>query len=84
MRRSRRAAIDGGIAIDPPADRDPMTTLLRYGLIGAGMMGGEHMRNLASIPGSRVVALSDPDPGSCAAPAGPWWRSAAISSTSCG
>ena len=41
-----------------------MTDLLRYGIIGAGMMAGEHMRNLAIIPGSRVTALSDPDPGS--------------------
>ncbi|MBL8571866.1 MAG: Gfo/Idh/MocA family oxidoreductase [Phreatobacter sp.] len=46
-----------------------MTEPLRYGLVGAGMMGGEHMRNLAIIPGSRVVALSDPDAGSRAASA---------------
>lgn len=51
-----------------------MTTQLRYGLIGAGMMGGEHMRNLAIIPGSRLAALSDPDPGSRAAAA----RAAAV------
>lgn len=39
---------------------------LRYGLIGAGMMGREHLRNLALIPGSTLVALGDPDPGSVA------------------
>jgi predicted dehydrogenase len=33
---------------------------LRYGLIGAGMMGREHIRNLALIPGSEIVAISDP------------------------
>ena len=41
-----------------------MATMLRYGLIGAGMMGREHVRNLALIPGSRVTAYSDPDAGS--------------------
>jgi myo-inositol 2-dehydrogenase / D-chiro-inositol 1-dehydrogenase len=47
-----------------------MTTPLRYGIIGAGMMAREHVRNLALIPGSMVTALSDPDLGSqqsCAA-----------------
>ncbi len=38
---------------------------LRYGLIGAGMMGREHVRNLALIPGAMVTAISDPDIGSC-------------------
>lgn len=33
---------------------------LRYGLIGAGMMGREHIRNLGLIPGSHLVALADP------------------------
>lgn len=33
---------------------------LRYGLIGAGMMGREHIRNLALVPGSHLVAISDP------------------------
>ncbi len=41
-------------------------TLLRYGLIGAGMMGREHLRNLALIPGSALAAFSDPDAGSAA------------------
>jgi myo-inositol 2-dehydrogenase / D-chiro-inositol 1-dehydrogenase len=41
-----------------------MAEILRYGLIGAGMMGREHLRNLALIPGSRITALSDPDEGS--------------------
>jgi myo-inositol 2-dehydrogenase / D-chiro-inositol 1-dehydrogenase len=37
---------------------------LRYGLIGAGMMGREHVRNLALVPGAVVTAVSDPDAGS--------------------
>jgi len=41
-----------------------MTETLRYGLIGAGMMGREHVRNLQLIPGSQVTALADPDEGS--------------------
>jgi myo-inositol 2-dehydrogenase / D-chiro-inositol 1-dehydrogenase len=41
-----------------------MDEVLRYGLIGTGMMGREHARNLAIIPGSRITALSDPEEGS--------------------
>ena len=33
---------------------------LRYGIIGTGMMGHEHVRNLALVPGAEVVAYSDP------------------------
>ncbi len=50
-----------------------MATTLRYGIIGAGMMAREHVKNLALIPGSTVTALADPDAGSraaCAAAAG--------------
>ncbi|WP_172297327.1 Gfo/Idh/MocA family protein [Pseudoruegeria sp. HB172150] len=36
---------------------------VRYGLIGAGMMGQEHLRNLALIEGAEVTALADPDEG---------------------
>ncbi len=35
----------------------------RYGLIGSGMMGQEHIRNLALLDGAEVVAVSDPDLG---------------------
>jgi myo-inositol 2-dehydrogenase / D-chiro-inositol 1-dehydrogenase len=41
-----------------------MTTQLRYGIIGAGMMAREHVRNLALIPGSIVTAIAEPDAGS--------------------
>lgn len=37
---------------------------VRYGLVGAGMMGREHLRNLALIPGNTVTAVCDPDPRS--------------------
>jgi myo-inositol 2-dehydrogenase/D-chiro-inositol 1-dehydrogenase len=33
---------------------------LRYGLVGAGMMGVEHIRNVAITPGAEIVALADP------------------------
>ena len=33
---------------------------VRYGLIGAGHMAREHVRNLALIPGSLITAVSDP------------------------
>ncbi|MEO0682743.1 MAG: Gfo/Idh/MocA family oxidoreductase [Pseudomonadota bacterium] len=37
--------------------------MIRYGLIGAGMMGQEHLRNLALIEGAQAAALADPDDG---------------------
>lgn len=37
-----------------------MTGDVRYGIIGCGMMGQEHLRNLAALPGARVTALADP------------------------
>jgi len=45
----------------------PMARPLRYGLIGAGMMGQEHIRNIALLDGAQVVAIHDPDPGMSAA-----------------
>ena len=37
-----------------------MGETLRIGVIGAGMMGREHIRNLKLIPEAQVVALADP------------------------
>ena len=37
---------------------------VRYGIIGTGMMGWEHIRNLALIDAAQVTAVADPDPGS--------------------
>jgi predicted dehydrogenase len=36
---------------------------MRYAIIGSGMMGQEHIRNLQLLPGAEVVALADPDEG---------------------
>jgi UDP-N-acetylglucosamine 3-dehydrogenase len=36
---------------------------VRFGLIGLGSMGRNHLRVLSSLPGVRLVAVADPDPG---------------------
>ncbi|MEL7214899.1 MAG: Gfo/Idh/MocA family oxidoreductase [Pseudomonadota bacterium] len=41
--------------------------MIRYGIIGAGMMGQEHMRNIGLLEGAQVTAFSDPDPRMSAA-----------------
>lgn len=43
------------------------TDTVRYGIVGVGMMGLEHLRNLAEVPGAVVTAVSDPHPPSLAA-----------------
>ena len=35
-------------------------TVIRYGIIGTGLMGCEHIRNLVAIPGTSVAAIADP------------------------
>jgi predicted dehydrogenase len=37
-----------------------MANVVRVGMIGVGMMGCEHLRNLKLMPDARVVALADP------------------------
>ena len=37
---------------------------IRYGVIGAGMMGVEHIRNIAAIDGACVTAIADPSESS--------------------
>jgi len=37
-----------------------MTAPLRFGVLGTGMMGCEHIRNLNSLPDADVVAIADP------------------------
>ncbi|MEY4339046.1 MAG: hypothetical protein RLZ14_896 [Actinomycetota bacterium] len=49
-----------------------MTGPLRYGVIGTGMMGTEHIANLRHLEGAVVTAVSDPHPDSRA-----WARLAA-------
>ncbi len=34
---------------------------LRYGIVGSGMMGHEHIRNIHLLEGAKVVAVADPD-----------------------
>lgn len=38
-----------------------MSDVLRIGVIGTGMMGCEHIRNVNGLPGADVVAVSDPN-----------------------
>jgi myo-inositol 2-dehydrogenase/D-chiro-inositol 1-dehydrogenase len=40
-----------------------MSELVRYGLIGCGMMGQEHLRNIALLPGASVTRIFEPDQG---------------------
>ncbi|MGR3491435.1 MAG: Gfo/Idh/MocA family protein [Shimia sp.] len=39
-----------------------MADTVRYGIIGCGMMGQEHIRNIALVPGAEVAGLYDPVP----------------------
>lgn len=38
-------------------------TTRTYGIIGCGMMGQEHLRNIALLEGARVAAIYEPDAG---------------------
>ena len=40
-----------------------MTDLVNYGIIGCGMMGQEHLRNIALLEGAQVAAIFEPDAG---------------------
>ena len=51
-----------------------MEHTVRYGIIGTGMMGHEHVRNLALLPGAEVVAYADPESSSR------WWTRQLIGS----
>lgn len=39
-----------------------MTRTMNYGLIGCGMMGQEHLHNIALLEGTRVAAIFEPNP----------------------
>jgi predicted dehydrogenase len=41
-----------------------MTAKIRYGVVGTGMMGVEHLRNIALLPEAEIVAIVDPVPAS--------------------
>lgn len=40
-----------------------MNQSTRYGIIGCGMMGQEHLRNIALLPGAQVTRIYEPDDG---------------------
>jgi myo-inositol 2-dehydrogenase/D-chiro-inositol 1-dehydrogenase len=40
-----------------------MVELIHYGLIGCGMMGQEHIRNIQLLPDTRITAIFEPDAG---------------------
>ena len=44
---------------------------VRYGLIGCGMMGREHLANIALTGGAHARAIFEPDAEMAAAAAGP-------------
>ncbi len=39
-----------------------MKNTVRYGIIGCGMMGQEHIRNISLLPGAEIAAVFDPEP----------------------
>ncbi|MEP4767657.1 MAG: Gfo/Idh/MocA family oxidoreductase [Roseibium sp.] len=43
-----------------------MPAKVRYGVIGCGMMGREHLRNIALLPETEVTAIFEPDAGMAA------------------
>lgn len=51
-----------------------MGRAIRYGLVGTGMMGVEHIQNLALTPGAQLVAVADPTASSIG------WAKAALGS----
>lgn len=44
------------------AERLKGLLMVKYGMLGCGMMGREHLANLAMIDGAQVVAIADPSP----------------------
>ena len=58
MRRTLPSGVPGGPA--RPVRSGAMEAV-RYGVIGTGMMGVEHISNLLAIDGVEVTALADPD-----------------------
>ncbi len=42
-----------------------MSRITRYGMIGCGMMGQEHLRNIALLADTKVTAIFEPDAGMC-------------------
>ncbi|MFK7792669.1 MAG: Gfo/Idh/MocA family protein [Devosiaceae bacterium] len=55
-----KASLHPDTALHPNLTDTPPT---RYGIIGAGMMGQEHIRNIALLDNAEVVAIAEPDEG---------------------
>jgi myo-inositol 2-dehydrogenase / D-chiro-inositol 1-dehydrogenase len=55
-----RLPLGGGVGSSQLGWVRCMADQLRYGVVGAGMMGREHMRNIVAAPGGDVVAIADP------------------------
>jgi predicted dehydrogenase len=58
-----------------------MAGRLRFGVVGAGMMGREHIRNLNLFPEAEVTALADPVPASLEAALSALGEAAAVART---
>ena len=43
-----------------------MSQITRYGIIGCGMMGQEHLQNIALLDSVEVAAIFEPDAGMAA------------------
>ena len=54
----------GGCYCLAPAVESCVVDELRYGVIGTGMMGIEHIENINAVPGGTVSAIADPHPQS--------------------
>ena len=39
-----------------------MPQIIRYGIIGCGSMGREHIENIKALEGTEITAIADPDP----------------------
>ena len=39
--------------------------MIKYGIIGCGMMGREHIRNILLIPNTSIVGIYEPNPEMC-------------------
>jgi predicted dehydrogenase len=55
--------------MSPASRKETALTTLRYGIVGCGMMGQEHVRNIALLPDAEVAAIFEPDPAMRAAAA---------------
>ena len=48
-------------------------SILRYGIIGSGMMGREHIQNLQLLKDTSITAIWEPNGGTAAFVLLKWW-----------